>query len=88
MNPGARAVPEQLEITLTQHQATIEHGHVTVGGHRVRISLGDGNKIPVDVAPGTTSIRVSVDTGGVRCASTPMSALPAISAALQPPGTQ
>ena len=84
VNPGSRAVAEQLEITLARRQSEVRGGQVQVG-NRISPILARwrANVIPVDVLPGTTTVHVTVDTGGVRCQSTPTSALPSISATLQ-----
>jgi phosphoglycerol transferase len=84
VNPGAHAVHQSLEIDFDKQHSDARHGQVTVGGRRVPINAGDPNAVPVDVAPGTTKIRISVQTPGVRCGSVPAALLPTISASLTP----
>ena len=84
VNPGARSVHQSLEIDFDQQHSDARHGHVTVGGRAVAIKAGT-NLVPVDLAPGTTKIPVSVVTPGVRCHSVPADWLPTISATLTPP---
>lgn len=85
VNPGARIVRQQLEITLIQRRSAARRGHVTINTRTVPISAGRrGNVMPVDLPPGTTKIKISVDTPGVRCQSVPVVALPAVAASLRP----
>jgi phosphoglycerol transferase len=85
VNPGTRAVRQQLEITLTQRRSAARRGHVTINARTVPISSGRrGNVIPVDLPPGTTTIKISVNTRGVRCQSVPVVSLPSVSAVLGP----
>jgi len=85
VNPGPHPHPQLLEITFTQRTSNAHHGHVTVNGQRISIAAGyRTNVIPVDLAPGTTRVRISIGTPGVRCRSVPTNVLPTISATLLP----
>ena len=85
VNPGARRVRSELEITFRQRESAATPGHVEIGGRTVPISVNKHvNVIPLDVAPGVTEIKVSVVTPGVRCRSVPDSSLPSIAVKLVP----
>ena len=87
VNPGPRPSRRDLEITFTERTSSARRGHVTVDGRRVAIAAGRrANVIPVNVAPGTTKVKISVTTPGVRCRSVPSDFLPSVSATLVPPG--
>ena len=85
VNPGTRPVADQVRITLHQRQSAARHGHVIINAQRVSIATGwRGNNIPINIPPGTTHIKISVDTPDVRCQSTPTAQLPSVSASLPP----
>jgi len=87
VNPATRRVRIQLELTLHQRQSTARHGHIVINTRTVPIKAGwRGNVVSVELPTGTTTIKVSVDTPGVRCPSTPVGQLPSISATLLPNG--
>jgi phosphoglycerol transferase len=85
VNPGDHAVRERLEITFDQQESMAREGRVTIEGRMVPIVIGGrANIIRVNVQPGVTTIKVSVDTPRVRCRSVPDLALPSISVELRP----
>jgi hypothetical protein len=85
VNPGPRPDQQLLEITFTERTSGARHGHVTINGHRISISAGHrANVIPVDLAPGTTKARISINRPDVRCRSVASTFLPSISATLLP----
>jgi len=84
VNPGSRTVRENLQIGYKQRESAAHEGHVTIGSRTVPITAYKHlNVIPLRVPPGTTTIKVSVTTPGVRCQSVPDASLPSITAALQ-----
>jgi hypothetical protein len=84
VNPGPGLVGRRLFIRLHQRESGARHGHVTVGGRTVPIKAGwRGKLISVKLPPGTTTIKVAVDTPGVRCRSVPLNELPALSASFR-----
>jgi len=84
VNPGSRTVRENLQIGYKQRESAAHEGHVTIGSRTVPITAYKHlNVIPLRVLPGTTTIKVSVTTPGVRCQSVPDASLPSITAALQ-----
>jgi hypothetical protein len=83
VNPGAQRVRRELAVRLHQRVSAVETGQVEVDGRTSRISAnGQPHLFRVDLAPGTTTVRVGVDVPGVRCAATPTDALPSMSATL------
>jgi phosphoglycerol transferase len=85
VNPGDHAVREHLEITFRQRESAARDGRVEIEGRTVPIAVGsDANIIGLRVRPGTTTIKVSVETPAVRCKSVPDDALPSISVKLRP----
>jgi hypothetical protein len=78
-------IRRDLEITLIQRRSSARHAGLTIDARTVPISAGwGGNVIPVDLRPGTTKIKISVDTPRVRCPSAPLASLPSVSATLRP----
>jgi hypothetical protein len=85
VNPESHTVRRNLKVTLRQRESAARHGHLTINTRVVPIKSGwNGNLISVDLAPGTTSILLAVQTPGVRCRSTPTATLPSVSATLRP----
>ncbi len=85
VNPGAHHVRSELQITFRERESAANKGHVYIDGHPIPISADQHvNTIPVDVAPGTTDIKVVVDTPDVRCKSVPNDSLPSIQVLLVP----
>ena len=85
VNPGAGVAHSNIEIKFDQRQSTARRGHLTIGARTVPISPGrHAQSIPVDIAPGTTTVKIFVETPGVRCESVPTAALPSVSAVLHP----
>jgi hypothetical protein len=85
VNPGARRVRSELDITFRQRESAASRGSVEIGARSVPITAYTHvNVIPIDVAPGVTEIKVTVVTPGVRCRSVPDSSLPQISVKLLP----
>jgi hypothetical protein len=81
VNPGHRSVREHVELTLRQHQLAGALRHVTLNGRPLPTSKGgQGTEVIVELRPGTTDLEVSVNTGGLRCPSTPKNGLPSLSA--------
>ncbi|MGZ8735409.1 MAG: hypothetical protein ACXW1M_09505, partial [Acidimicrobiia bacterium] len=88
-NPGRRRIESQLEITFDPRNSTARHGYMLINGVRRPISTDPRvNRIPVHLAPGTNKATITVRTPGLRCASAPVDALPAVSMRLRPiPGS-
>ncbi len=85
VNPGDQAVREHLEIKFDQQESAAREGRVLIEGRTVPITAGGRpNVIGLDVQPGVTTIKVTVDTPRVRCRSVPDLALPSISVELRP----
>jgi phosphoglycerol transferase len=85
VNPGTRPVRQDLLITLYPQQSSAQHGHIAIHTETVPITAAsNGNLIPVDLTPGTTTVNIFVNTPDVRCQSTPSASLPAVSASLGP----
>ena len=81
VNPGPQAARETLELTFRQRQLVATLGQVTVNGRPTSTSTDrHGTELTIDLRPGTTDVGISVNTGGVRCQSTPKNGLPTISA--------
>ncbi len=85
VNPGRDTVARDLAVELDAWDSNATHGYVTIVGHRLPITADDHTSVfRIAVAPGTSTIRVSVNTPDVRCASTPLSTLPVVSTELRP----
>jgi phosphoglycerol transferase len=85
VNPGADTVREELELSFKQRRSDARDGQVTINSGVVPITaFKHVNIIPLQVEPGTTTIRITVDTPGVRCRSVPTASLPSMAAALRP----
>jgi phosphoglycerol transferase len=85
VNPGDRTVGEDLELSFKQRDSAAKDGQVTINSRTVPITAYKHvNIIPLQVAPGTTTIKISVDTPGVRCRSVPDASLPSMAAVLRP----
>ena len=85
VNPGRRTVSERLELTLRQHKLVGALSQVTLNGRPLSTSTGGhGTDLTVELRPGPTKLEISVDTGGLRCQSTPLNGLPSISATFVP----
>jgi phosphoglycerol transferase len=79
VNPGHQSVRRDLSVKFNKRNSTARHGSVTIAGKRSEISADDkAHLFPVDVAPGTSTIKLNVRTPGVRCQSTPLDTLPRI----------
>ena len=84
VNPGTRGAHGRLKVVIRKRQSGAYRGRVTINGRSVAIATGyRGNRIAVDIPPGTTRIKISVKTPGVRCAAVPLNALPITSAELR-----
>jgi hypothetical protein len=87
VNPGARA-RRLLILRLDARASSARHGTVTIAGRTTPIPAdGRSQLFHVDVAHGTTTIPVTVDTPGVRCAGAAADTLPTVSARLRMPRT-
>ncbi len=83
MNPGREHVRRFLSVRLHQRMSDARVGHVTIEGRRSRVATdGQPHVFDIDLAPGTTTVTITVDTPDVRCASTPTDLLPSMSATL------
>jgi hypothetical protein len=83
VNPGRQVVRQILRITMHQRLSGAQHGQVMIDTRSVTFRAGSrGRAIPIDVKPGDTRFKISVDTPGVRCRSVPPALLPTVSAAL------
>ena len=88
VNPGRRTVRSELQITFRERESAATDGNVEIDGRSVPISANKHvNTIPVDIAPGATDIKVSVETPRVRCKSVPTDSLPSITTQLVPAPT-
>jgi hypothetical protein len=84
VNPGRTSTPRVLTLDFHRKQSTAQHGDVTIDGKRFPITADSGTqRFPIEVAPGTSTIKLTVDTPGTRCASAPSNTLPAMSAGLE-----
>jgi hypothetical protein len=85
VNPGSQPVRARLAITLNQRLSGARDGYLTINSRDVPISASShANTIPIEIPAGTTHIKISVNTPGVRCGSAPSSQLPSVSASLAP----
>lgn len=85
VNPARTSVRTTLEIKLQQRLSGARDGHLVVNGRTVPITAGSrANSVPLDLAPGTTHIKLFVTTPHVRCGATLTQTLPAVSARLAP----
>jgi hypothetical protein len=83
VNPGRERVRGHLSVRLHQRISNVRFGHVTIDGHTSRVAAdGQPRVFALDVAPGTTTVPITVDSPGVRCASTPTELMPSMSATL------
>ena len=84
VNPGRATVKRNLAVRLKRRLSNAAYGHLTLGSRSVSIRAdGLSQRMLIDVAPGTTKIKVSVETRGVRCESAPPDTLPSVSATLR-----
>ena len=84
VNPGSTSTPRTLALDFHREQSTTRNGDVTIAGRRFPITTDGGTqRFPVNVAPGTSTIKITVDTPGTRCASAPSNTLPTMSAGLE-----
>ena len=85
VNPGDHSSAQALRVTLTRDQSATRDGTVsTANGTSAIPADGNSHVFPVTVPPGTSTIKITAVTPRVRCASTPLDALPEVSAGLQP----
>src|SRR5439155_25071567 len=85
VNPGDHSSAQALSVTLTRDQSAARNGTVsTANGTGAIPADGNGHVFAVTVPPGTSTIKITAVTPRVRCASTPLGALPEVSARLQP----
>jgi hypothetical protein len=84
VNPGPR-VRQDLDIVFRQRESAATDARVEIGHRTVKLTTAEhAHGIRLHVKPGVTTIKVSVDTPGVRCRSVPDVALPSISVTLHP----
>lgn len=84
VNPAHHHVRRRLAVDYARRDSIARDGHLVVRGRRVPIRLDEPNHVWLDLAPGTTTIPVSVRTPAARCESVPSDALPSIAAKLRP----
>ena len=85
VNPGRDSVPRDLAIKLDPRDSNATNGDVTIAGRRRSIAADDQTHMfRIEVAPGTSTIKVSANTPDLRCASTPLNTLPAVATELLP----
>jgi hypothetical protein len=85
VNPGSRRSRQDLDIVFRQRESAARDARVEIGDRTVKITTAaHAHGIRLHVRPGVTTIKVSVDTPGVRCESVPDTALPSISVTLHP----
>jgi hypothetical protein len=85
VNPAHTQVRRQLELTLTRRDSHVQRGHLTINGRDVPISAGfAGNVISVDLAPGLTRVKISINHFGARCGAVPRNNLPGVTARFRP----
>ncbi len=84
VNPGRKAVNRNLAVTLTRRLSNASRGRLIVGSRSVPIPADGLSQVMLTkVVPGTTKIKVLVQTPGVRCESAPPDTLPTVSARLR-----
>ena len=85
VNPGPHTVRQDLDIVFRQRESAAKDARLEIGDRIVKITTAEhAHGIRLHVRPGVTTIKMSVDTPGVRCRSVPDAALPSISVTLHP----
>jgi hypothetical protein len=85
VNPGDHPSAQVLAVTLRREESTARTGSVSINKHIDEIPAdGNAHRFPLTVPPGTSTVEISVVTPRARCASTPLDALPEVSATLRP----
>jgi len=83
VNPGPRVARQHLDITFRQRQSAARDARVTIERRTVALSFGrHGTSVRVDLPPGASKMTISIQTPGVRCASTPPAQLATVSVGL------
>ena len=84
VNPGRKAVLRSLIVKLDSRLSDASGGHVIIGRRSVPIAAdGLSKTMSIKVAPGTTTIKILVETPGVRCESAVPDTLPNVAAKLR-----
>src|SRR5439155_25939042 len=85
VNPAPHRVHRELEVKFFQRLSPARRGEVVIGPRHVPIRAHFApSVVGVDLRPGTTTIRISIQPFGARCGAAPLSALPTVSARLRP----
>jgi hypothetical protein len=84
VNPGRERVRRVIDLVYAHRGSRAHSGHVTVAGRAVPFTNHNPNRIAVTLTPGQTDFVISLDHFRDRCGATPDSALPTVSAQLEP----